>query len=167
MSGDNNIQSLHDICWRDVTDSDLPIFFEQELDEEANYMAAFTSKDPADEEAFRGHVTKIKKDVGVTIKTIQFERRVAGHIASFERFDLPEVSYWIGKEFWGNCIATIALNEFLNQLSVRPLYARVASDNIASIRVLEKCRFKLSGEDKAFANARGKEIEEFIMKLDP
>lgn len=48
---------------------------------------------------------------------------------------------------------------------LRPLYARAVKDNIASIRVLEKCGFVLSGEDKGFSNARSKEVEEFILKL--
>jgi RimJ/RimL family protein N-acetyltransferase len=47
----------------------------------------------------------------------------------------------------------------------RPLYARAAKDNIASIRVLEKCGFQVMGYDKGFAIARGKEIEEVIMQL--
>ena len=45
------------------------------------------------------------------------------------------------------------------------LYACVAKDNSASIRVLEKCGFTISGEDKGFSNARGEEVEEFILKL--
>ncbi len=32
---------------RDVVADDLPIFFHQQLDPDANYMAAFTAKDPA------------------------------------------------------------------------------------------------------------------------
>jgi hypothetical protein len=32
--------------------------------------------------------------------------------------------------------------------------------------VLEKCGFTLFGEDKGFANARGAEVEEFILKLE-
>jgi RimJ/RimL family protein N-acetyltransferase len=46
------------------------------------------------------------------------------------------------------------------------LYARVAKDNVASKRVLEKCGFMIVGEDKGFASARGAEIEELILKLD-
>ena len=46
-----------------------------------------------------------------------------------------------------------------------PLYARVAKDNAASIRVLDKCGFKLHDEDRGFANARGEEIEEYILIL--
>jgi hypothetical protein len=40
-----------------------------------------------------------------------------------------------------------------------------AKDNIASIRVLEKCGFEISGEDTAFSNARGQEVEEVILTL--
>jgi len=90
---------------------------------------------------------------------------VVGHIASFERLGKPEVSYWIGKEYWGKGLATKALSEFLSQVKVRPVYARAAKDNTASLRVLEKCGFKISGEDKGFSHARGKEVEEFILEL--
>jgi RimJ/RimL family protein N-acetyltransferase len=54
----------------------------------------------------------------------------------------------------------------LTNVKVRPLYARVVKDNIASLRVLEKCGFARIGEDKGFANARGEEVEEFILRLD-
>jgi RimJ/RimL family protein N-acetyltransferase len=54
---------------------------------------------------------------------------------------------------------------FFNYLKTRPLYARAAKDNSASIRVLEKCGFTISGEDKGFSNARGEDVEEFILKL--
>jgi RimJ/RimL family protein N-acetyltransferase len=89
-----------------------------------------------------------------------------GHVLSFEQFGEREVSYWIGREYWGQGIATQALAQFLDTLETHPLYARAAKDNIASIRVLEKCGFRISGKDKGFANGRGKEIEEFILKLE-
>jgi hypothetical protein len=68
---------------RDVTESDLPTFFEQQLDPAANHMAAFTSRDPADKEAFSAHFSKILTDDTITIKTILFDHEVAGHIAQF------------------------------------------------------------------------------------
>ncbi len=154
-----------DILLRDVTEGDLPIFFEQQLDPDANYMAAFTAKDPADRDAFTAHWTKILGDETITKKTILFEGHVAGSIVSFELFGEPSVAYWIGKEYWGKGIATKALSEFLGHVKARPLYARAAKDNIASIRVLEKCGFTICGEDKGFSNARGEEVEEFILKL--
>jgi RimJ/RimL family protein N-acetyltransferase len=154
-----------DLLLRDVVKDDLPIFFEQQLDSDANHMAAFTAKNPADRDAFTSHWNKILGDDATTNKTILFAGQVVGHIASFERLGKPEVSYWIGKEYWGKGIATKALSVFLSQVKERPVYARVAKDNTASIRVLEKCGFKISGEDKGFSNARVKEVEEFILEL--
>jgi RimJ/RimL family protein N-acetyltransferase len=43
--------------------------------------------------------------------------------------------------------------------------ARTAKDNVASIRVLEKCGFKAIEEARGFANARGAEIDELVLEL--
>ncbi len=151
-----------DVLLRDVTESDLPIFFEQQLDPDATQMAAFPARD---RDAFTAHWTKILGDETVTIKTILLDGRVAGNIVSFEQFGKPQVGYWLGKNYWGKGVATKALSAFLGQVKVRPLYAHVAKHNIASIRVLEKCGFTICGEDKGFSNASGEEVEEFILKL--
>ena len=47
--------STIEVLLRDVADDDLPTFFDQQLDPEANRMAAFTSQDPADKDAFAAH----------------------------------------------------------------------------------------------------------------
>jgi RimJ/RimL family protein N-acetyltransferase len=70
------------------------------------------------------------------------------------------------KEYWRKGIATAALKAFLSIEKVRPIYGRAAFDNFGSIAVLEKCGFEKIGTDKGFANARGKEIEEIIFKLN-
>jgi RimJ/RimL family protein N-acetyltransferase len=149
---------------RSVREEDLAIFFEQQLDPAANTMAAFTSEDPADREAFEAHWDRILAEDSVTVKTILADGAVAGHIARFERSGLPEISYWLGKVYWGKGIATRALRLFLEEITERPLYARVATDNIASFRVLEKGGFRVVGQDKGYANARGQVIDEFILK---
>ena len=154
-----------DIQLREIVESDLPILFEQQLDGVANHMAAFTSADPTDEGAFRAHWARILRDETITKKTITLDSAVAGHIASFTRDGDREVTYWIGKQYWGRGIATKALTELLRQVPGRPLYARVAKDNVASLRVLEKCGFVIVAEDSGFANARGTETEEFVLAL--
>ncbi len=45
----------NELLLRNVIDNDLPIFFEYNLDQAANYMAAFTAKDPTNQEAFMAH----------------------------------------------------------------------------------------------------------------
>ena len=78
-----------------------------------------------------------------------------------------EITYWLGRDYWGKGIATQALALFLGEVDTRPIHARVAKDNIGSKRVLEKCGFEVVGESRWFANARNKEIDELILKLSP
>jgi len=155
------------VMLRDVEETDLPIFFDYESDPTANYMAAFAAKNPADRGAFDAHWRRILSDEAIMKRTILFEGYVVGSVASFidQEFGKQEVTYWIGREYWGKGIATKALSKFLGELKVRPIYARASKDNTASIRVLEKCGFKITGHGKGFANARGKEIEEVVLEL--
>ncbi len=98
--------------------------------------------------------------------TVVSEERVAGYVGKFEeRPGKPEVTYWIGREYWGRGVATKALTEFLSLLTTRPIFARAARDNVASLRVLEKCGFVISSYERSFANARGGEIEEANLEL--
>ena len=152
---------MNNVILRDITESDLPIFYEQQLDPDATAMAAFPSRD---REAFMAHWAKIMADESVILMTILFDGQVAGNIVSWEGSGEWEVGYWIGKEYWGKGIATKALAAFLVQVKTRPLYAHVAKHNVASLRVLEKCGFKIIREDKYF-NSHGEEMEEFILKL--
>lgn len=149
---------------RDVTGSDLDVFFAHQQDDEANWMAGFTADDPSNDETFRAHWAKIRSDASVRNQTILFEGQVAGYVAFFELLGKPSIAYWVGRELWGRGIATEAVQQFLQQLPHRPLYARVASDNLGSIRVLEKTGFVLTGSERAFANARGEEIEELVFR---
>ena len=69
------------ITLRNVTQDDLPIFFEHQNDPEAAKMAAFPSRD---REAFMAHWAKIMASTNVMNRTILFDGQVAGNIASFE-----------------------------------------------------------------------------------
>lgn len=160
-----NQAAQYGVQLRAVTETDLPIFFDFQLDEEANWMAAFTSEDPSNLDKFMAHWEKVLGNPANTNRTILFNGQVAGNIAQFEMFDEPEIGYWIDKTYWGKGIATQALTLFLEEIELRPLYARVAKDNQGSIRVLEKCGFIRHGEDKGFSNARGVEVEEYILML--
>lgn len=153
---------ISDVLLRDVTPDDLPLFFDHQLEAEANQMAAFPARD---REAFMAHWAKILSDKTVTTNTILFNGQVAGNIVSWQQADERLVGYWIGKEYWGKGIATKALSEFLVHIPVRPLYAHVAKHNLASIRVLEKCGFTISGEDKVSLGVSGEEVEEIILRL--
>ncbi len=151
------------VLLRPVTESDLPIFFEYQLDQDASEMAAFPIRD---RETFMAHwIDKVLGDETVTAKTILFDGQLAGHIVSWDQSGEREVGYWIGKEFWGKGAATRALSEFLNVVQTRPLHAHVAKHNIASLRVLQNCGFTISGEDTVPFGEPGMKMEEFILTL--
>lgn len=164
MSTDN--QAPVGLHLRDVTLTDLPFFFAHQLDPDANYMAAFTAKGPADHAAFMAHWQRILADPDLMNRTIVYDGEVAGSVARYTEAGRPEVTYWLGRAFWGRGIATAALAAFLQEVVERPIYARVAADNAGSLRVLQKCGFVVIGRDRGYANARGAEIEELILRLD-
>jgi RimJ/RimL family protein N-acetyltransferase len=155
---------INNVQLRDAVEADLQIFYEQQQDPEAIQMAAFPSRN---RNAFMAHWLKILADDSVVIKTILVNGDIAGNIVCFDQLGEREVGYWLGKEYWGKGIASQGLTQFLEYIETRPLYAHVAKHNIASRRVLEKCGFKVAAEDKFFSKIFGKEIEEYILILNP
>lgn len=152
---------------RDVVEDDLATFFAQQLDPDANTMAAFTTKDPSDRDAFTAHWNRIRRDPTVVIKTIVVADEVIGYVSSYEADGQPEVTYWLGKAHWGHGIATRALATFLQTTNTkRPIHARVAQDNRGSLRLLQTCGFVVKGEGIGFAHARGQDVREYLLTLD-
>ncbi|GAC1541324.1 MAG: GNAT family N-acetyltransferase [Vulcanimicrobiaceae bacterium] len=153
------------LALRSVLVSDLPIFYRQQLDPEANYLAAFTRKNPANRRAFCEHWQRILASRSVNVKTIVVGAKIAGHVACFGPRSEREITYWLGREYWGCGIATQAVGAFVRRLRIRPLYARVAEGNRASRRVLEKSGFVVCRLERDFAEGRGHEVEETVMQL--
>ncbi|MDP9296557.1 MAG: GNAT family N-acetyltransferase [Actinomycetota bacterium] len=153
---------MDEVTLRDVDEADLPILFPYQLDPEATAMAAFPSRD---REAFMGHWAKIRVDETVVTKVIELDGDVVGDVVSWLDSGHRDVGYWIGKEYWGQGVATKALAQFLAHVEERSLYAHVAAHNRGSIRVLEKCGFTASDDDVESSATPEDDIEEVLMKL--
>ena len=134
---------------RNVEAADLPLLFEHQRDPIAVAMVAFNSRDRA---AFDQHWAKLLADDSLLKKTVIVDGEVAGNIGSWTAEGKREVGYWIDRAFWGRGVATEALSAFLGLEPVRPLHAGVANHNVASIRVLQKCGFKLSSSVEEASN---------------
>jgi RimJ/RimL family protein N-acetyltransferase len=132
------------VSLRPVDEGDLDVFFQHQLDAEANAMAAFP---PREHDAFYSHWRKILADGDGTERTIEASGEVAGYIVSWFQDGHREVGYWLGKSYWGRGVASTALRRFVAEISERPLYAWVAEHNVASMRVLEKTGFVPDGRD--------------------
>jgi RimJ/RimL family protein N-acetyltransferase len=154
------------IALRLVQDADLDGLFDQMRDPEAVRMAAFTAEDPDDRAAFDAHMARVRSAPDITMRAVTRDGQLVGHIASFPFGDQTEVTYWIDRPAWGCGIASQALEQLLNLEPARPIHARAASDNIASLRVLQKAGFKIIGTEISFASARNCEIEETILRLE-
>jgi RimJ/RimL family protein N-acetyltransferase len=153
--------SQPDVSLRDATEDDLRVLFEQQTDPVATRMAEVPSRE---RDAFSAHWAKILGDPSILKRTILFDGFVAGHVLSFEKTGERQIGYWIGREHWGKGIATRALSQFLDCEKRRPLHARVAKHNRASIRVLEKCGFTITGEG-VFSGVDGQAVEEFVLTI--
>ncbi|MBO4209939.1 GNAT family N-acetyltransferase [Micromonospora echinofusca] len=154
-----------DLSIRPVRPDDLAVFFRMQLDPEANRMAAFTAPDPADRVAFDRHWDRVLADPRNRAWAVVVDGTVVGNVLSFPVDDTVEVSYWIDRPHWGRGHATAALTALLREVTVRPLHARAAKDNLGSLSVLRKCGFVVCGEDRAYAEARGTEVEEYVLTL--
>ena len=150
------------VVLREFVDSDLPLFFEHQRDPEAVRMAAFASRD---HDAFMIHWARIRRDPLNIICTIVCDGHVAGYIGSWIADERRLIAYWIGREFWGRGVATVALAAFAAEVKERPLHAFVAKHNVGSIRVLEKCEFLPSPEhDPSIASEDG--VHEVLYMLE-
>jgi RimJ/RimL family protein N-acetyltransferase len=158
---------MADVALRPVADGDLDALFEQMRDPQGIWMAAFTPEDPDDRNAFDAHMARVRSSPDITMRAVLCDGRLAGSVASFPADGQTEVTYWIDRALWGQGIATQALALLLELVPARPLYARAASDNAGSLRVLQKSGFKAIGTENSFAAGRNEEIEETILRLDP
>ena len=154
------------VSLRPLQDRDLDAIYAQMTDPESVRMAAFTAKDLADRRAFLDRMSRVWADPSVWHRVIDVDGAVAGTIGSFHLDGHREVTYWVDRGRWGQGIASAALQILLAEIAERPLYGRAASDNLGSIRVLEKAGFRRVGVDRGYASGRGEEIEETILRLD-
>lgn len=144
---------------RDVVDTDLPVFFEHQRDPIAARMAAFHSRE---HEAFMAHWRlRVLGDAANKAKTVVVDGRVAGNVVSWDQAGRRLIGYWIGREHWGQGIATRAVAEFLQHETTRPVHAWVAEGNVASLRVLEKCGFRRDDAIPSHADEGG--VVELLM----
>jgi len=85
----------------------------------------------------------------ITNFAIEVDNVVAGSIGITLKRDVErknaELGYWLGESFWGKGIATDAVRQFIpyvfSTFDIIRIYAKVYSNNPASMRVLAKNQF--------------------------
>lgn len=154
-----------EIRLRDVQAEDLDQFFVFQQDTDASHMSGFAPTNPKDRAIFDHHWGELLNDENTLVRTIELNGQAAGSIAAYRDGEVHEVMFWTAKQFWGEGVTTAAFDVFLQEFTPRPLRARVVTDNLGSLRILESRGFTEIGEEQVFSNARAAVITEKIFEL--
>ncbi|MDA3822043.1 MAG: GNAT family protein [Bacteroidales bacterium] len=111
-----------------------------------------------------------KKDV---IYAIEVDGEACGGIGLHGGKDVyrfnAEVGYWLSEQHWGKGITTEAVGLLVKlgfeKYSWTRIYAGVFSTNLASMKVLEKCGFKLEAVFRKSVKKRGAYLDEFVYSM--
>ena len=163
----DTVDSVGHIELRDLDDDDLDAIFEMMRDRTAVEMAAFTAADPDDRDAFDAWIARERTASEVATYVVTENGGFAGTAALFSVEGDREVTYWIARHAWGRGVATEALRILISREAERPLFARVAAHNAASLAVLTKVGFTEVSRDIDFAPGVGREVEEIVLVLVP
>ena len=158
--------TLPGLILRRVVASDLDDYFEHQRDPRARWMAAFGAADPDNRGAFDAHWQAVLAHPDVRVRTVARDGLVLGHVMAYALGDQRQVGFWVGAAYWGCGVATAALAMFLAEDTERPLQGRAAADNVASLRVLQRCGFVECARERAYAPARAMVIDELVLRLD-
>lgn len=164
--GGTVVQTRAVIRLRARADADLDALFRWTSDPDAVALAAFTSADPADRAAFDTHRARIAADPDVLERMVTRDDELVGMIASFTIEGDRELTYWVDRAQWGNCIAAEAVRLFLPLEQRRPLHARVAAHNVRSARVVERAGFRAVGTEESWADGVQRMVTETVYRLE-
>jgi len=152
---------------RELGDDDVDAVFEMMRDRESIEMAAFTAEDPDDRAAFDVWIERVRTSPDVDTFVVTEDGGFAGTIAAFTVDGDREVTYWLARHARGRGVATRALRLLVAREPVRPLFARVAAHNAASIAVLERNGFAEVSRNVDYAPGVGRDVEEIVFVLVP
>lgn len=167
---------------RQIVAADLPAFFEIQSDPIGSRMAVVI---PRTREEFDAHWGRLLSTPppGLVARVIEADGEMVGTVNCFQRPGLPQegatvnaagkvegefdyVGYLLARAHWGRGIMTRALAALLAEVPVRPLRARAASTNTASIRVLERNGFVETGRwQSPPSDPRFPACEEVLLRL--
>lgn len=88
------------------------------------------------------------------------------------RDHLAEMGYWLGEPYWGQGIATQAVQQMteyaFSSLKLQKLYAPILAPNQGSMRVVEKCGYTLEGvlKQEVFKDGQYYDIHHFAKVIN-
>ena len=125
---------------------------------------------PYTREAGIAFIKESKEENPTKIFAIEMDGIPIGSIGIFPGMDVyrksAEIGYWIGEEYQGKGIATIAVKEIINYgfatWDLNRIYAKVFGPNITSQRVLTKVGFKFEAKTEKAVFKNNQLLDELI-----
>jgi RimJ/RimL family protein N-acetyltransferase len=152
---------MEEVSLRALIEDDLPTIFAFNSDPVAAEMVGMPLRD---EETFYAHRARNMANPLNQMFAILVGDEVVGDLVSWpDEEGHRRVGYWLGRQYWGRGIATAALTAFLAEQPERPLYADVSKANPGSLRVLQKCGFRMLAEGEP---GHGGDPAEFFLRLE-
>ncbi|HEX8876383.1 MAG TPA: GNAT family N-acetyltransferase [Phycisphaerales bacterium] len=155
------------VTLRDVQPADLDTLFDWQSDPESCAQSFVKPRSRAAfDEIWRTLFASLADpSTGMRAKLILADNTPCGSIGSFIAQNQLCVGYQVARPFWKQGIATRALAAFLTCVPNRPLHARAAARNTASIKVLLKNGFRITGTKWGDETDRYIACEEIIFIL--
>ncbi len=128
----------------------------------------YTLKD-AEEWVEKNLVNYKKRNKKSFVLAIEINNEVCGTVGfnKIEKGHKTEISYWLGRKYWGAGIMTeavkLAIEYVFKEFKLQRVYALVFSSNLASKRVLEKVGFESEGFLKKEIEKDGEYIDCYLL----
>ena len=91
-----------------------------------------------------------------------------GHVEACKIRDGYEIGYHIASRYAGNGYATEVVRAFvpvmMDKLNINHIYGITLEENVASVRVLEKCGFSLVYKGKGLYQGKERNIRKYVYK---
>jgi RimJ/RimL family protein N-acetyltransferase len=152
---------------RDIDEDDRDAIFDMMRDPDAVAMAAFTAEDPYDRAAFDRWLERNVADPSASTHVVTENGGFAGIAATFSVDSDRELTYWIARHAWGRGVGTGALALLIAHEPERPLFARVAAHNSASVAMVRRAGFTEVSRNVGYAPGVRREVEEIVFALLP
>ena len=101
----------------------------------------------------QAYLDRVQQDKTGCVACIEIDGKVGGSIGLHPGEDVyrrtAELGYWVAEPYWGRGIATEAVRALVEygfkNIPLDRIYASAYANNLASVRVLEKCGFQFEG----------------------
>jgi RimJ/RimL family protein N-acetyltransferase len=155
------------VSLRPTTAHDLPTLFQIQQDPDSNQMAGTKPYTQAAYSAVWDRILSTPPiEARVIVEGDPATGAIVGSINCFQRDGMDHIGYWIDKPHWGRGIATRALSLMISEIPRRPIHATAARSNAASIHILQRCGFRLTGYHQGEETDRyiAREVATFILE---